>query len=56
MEQEVSYRQVGREKCYVPPPRLKDSEGKRRRDGEKDAFGNRTQRFYKLTVRVFMLC
>lgn len=51
MEQEVSYRQVGREKGYVPPPRLNGSDGKRRRDGEKDAFGNRTQRFSSLVVR-----
>ncbi|CAM9492744.1 unnamed protein product, partial [Hapterophycus canaliculatus] len=40
---------VGREKGYAPPPRIKDN-GKQRQaaGGERDAFGNRTERFSKL--------
>lgn len=51
MASEVSYRQVGREKGYVPPPRLKDDRATREAAGhERDAFGNRTERFSKPTV------
>ena len=52
MENEVSYRQVGREKGYVPPPRLKDDGGQRQTGGKRDAFGIRTERFSKPTVCV----
>lgn len=50
MENEVSYRQVGREKGYVPPPRLKDEGAQRKAGGKRDAFGIRTERFSKPTV------
>lgn len=52
MASEVSYRQVGREKGYVPPPRLKGDRAKLEAAGhERDAFGNRTERFSKPVVR-----
>lgn len=50
MENEVSYRQVGREKGYAPPPRIKDEGKQRLAGGKRDAFGNRTERFTPLTV------
>ncbi|CAM9678984.1 unnamed protein product [Ascophyllum nodosum] len=48
----ISYRQVGREKGYAPPPRLIDSRKHRRKSAERDAFGNRTQRFTELSNNV----
>lgn len=51
MEYEISYRQVGREKGFVHPPRFLDNERQRQSIAERDAFGNRTQRFTELTVR-----
>lgn len=50
MASDVSYRQVGREKGHVPPPRPKNDRSKEA-GHERDAFGNRTERFSKLTVR-----
>lgn len=53
MANEVSYRQVGREKGYVPLRKLKDDRTQRQASGNKrDAFGNRTERFSKMTVRL----
>ncbi|CAN0141959.1 unnamed protein product [Ectocarpus sp. 12 AP-2014] len=43
----VGAEEVGREKGHVPPPRLKDNGVQRQ--GERDAFGARTERFSKLT-------
>lgn len=56
MENEVSYRQVGREKGYVPPPRLKDEGVQGQAGGKRDAFGIRTERFSKTTVRTSRCC
>lgn len=52
MEDEVSYRQVGREKGLLHPPRLRDDGRQRQTENERDAFGNRTQRFSKRKVGV----
>ena len=52
----MSYRQVGREKGYVPPPRLKDKGAQGEAGGKRDAFGIRTERFSKPRVCAVCSC